>query len=150
MDVVYSKDYNHNAQFETQDFLTNFLNKTENKEKMHVICVLFGNNDKTSKIINRLIEKIKIKENIMFNNIESIKTPKFFHNKQLVIIDNPAYYEFDTCIPHIKEYLGEDVIYVRPYKISTTANIIIKTEDISFLKYFSDATLRRFKIVKCD
>ena len=133
---------------ENLEYLVKFLKNTKNKTKEHYVCVLFGNNNKVNNVVDKIINYINNENDVAYDEIKSFKMPLTNHNKKLIIINNPMPHEFDDCVPHIKEYLSDHIIYRRPYTIQTSANIIITTDCLSFFDYFTPETAKKFKVVQ--
>ena len=116
--------------------------------KENTICVLHGpRHSGKSTFAEQLRDEIGLLH-VHSKQINFLKRPSTGISSKLIIVDNPENYEFDDCIPHIKEYLSEDIIYRRPYTIQTKANIMIITDDPDFFSDFTEATRSRFKVVR--
>lgn len=127
--------------------LHHFLSNTKNGIKESHICILHNPVDADNlSIIEYLLDELG-KQNVCVKQLGFLKRPTTGNASKLIVIVNPEDYEFDDCIPHIKEYLSEDVVYRRPYLIQTLANIIILTKDLSFFDSFTHKTKSIFKIV---
>lgn len=133
-----------------EDFndLLNFVNNTKNGIKESKICILFGDkNTGKSTFVNELRDEIGTNY-VYWKQIEFFKRPSTGIASKLIIVDSPEHYEFDDCIPHIKEYLTDKIIYRRPYTIHTKANIIIITNDLHFFDDFTQQTKNIFRVIR--
>ena len=139
------KPYIHPEDF---DELKLFISNTENNIKERKILILYGqgSNGKTT-FLNQLREHLG-QFNVHSKQIGFLKRPSTGVSTKLIIVEDPLYHEFDDCVPHIKEYLSEDLIYRRPYTIQTKANIIMTTNNLDFFDNFTPATKLRFKIIR--
>lgn len=139
------KQFIHEEDF---DYLAKFVANTKAGVKEPTICILFGNKGTgKSTFANQLREDIGIM-NVHSKQIGFLKRPSTGMASKLIIVDSPEHYEFDDCVPHIKEYLNDPVIYRRPYTIQTKANIIIITNDLHFFDDFTQQTKNIFKIIR--
>lgn len=142
---------NHWRQFVHEDDfndLSSFVNNTKAGIKEPKICILFGpKNTGKSTFVNQLREEIGVM-NVHAKQIGFLKRPSTGMASKLIIVDSPEHYEFDDCIPHIKEYLTDSVIYRRPYTIQTKANIIIVTNDLHFFDDFTQSTKNIFRVIR--
>lgn len=140
---------NHWKQFVHEDDfndLSSFVNNTKAGIKEPKICILFGPIN-TGKLINQLRDEIGAMH-VYAKQIGFLKRPSTGMASKLIIVDNPEPYEFDDCIPHIKEYLTDQIIYRRPYTIQTKANIIIVTNDLHFFDDFTQSTKNIFRVIR--
>lgn len=128
--------------------LSSFITNTKAGIKEPQICIIFGKQHTgKSTFVNQLREDIGAMH-VHSKQIGFLKRPSTGMISKLIIVDSPEHYEFDDCVPHIKEYLTDDVIYRRPYTIQTKANIIIVTNDLHFFDDFTQATKNKFKIIR--
>jgi hypothetical protein len=139
------KQYIHKDDF---DKLVNFVENTKNGIKEKTVCVIYGPR-KTGKstFANQLRENIGVM-NVHHKQIGFLKRPSTGMGAKLIIVDNPEHYEFDDCVPHIKEYLSDTIIYRRPYTIQTKANIMIVSSDENFFDDFTQSTKNIFTVIR--
>jgi phage/plasmid-associated DNA primase len=128
--------------------LSTFVLNTQAGKKERKICILFGETGSgKSTFINQLRDYLG-NMNVHCKQIGFLKRPSTGMAAKLIVVDSPEHYEFDDCVPHIKEYLSDEVIYRRPYTIQTKANIIIITNDLHFFDDFTPSTKEIFRVIR--
>lgn len=139
------KQFIHKDDF---DDLFSFVENTKSGIKEPTICILFGKKNTGKSTFVAELSKYVGQSNVHFKQIGFLKRPTTGITSKLIVIKNPEHFEFDDCVPHIKEYLTDEIIYRRPYTIQTRANILILTNDLNFFEDFTKQTKEKFKIIR--